>query len=123
MNSFKKASVLAVGTAALVMAGTGAASASSEADAAAVKSSGVFSGNIGQTPFHTPAMGCGDTANTGAALNPAFGNECVIAEIDNDYGDEDYGHEGHGAQGHPHGGDGGYQHDDGHRSLLERVGV
>ncbi|MYS84873.1 chaplin [Embleya scabrispora] len=121
MNSFKKVSVLAVGTAALVMTGAGAASASADADAAAVKSSGVFSGNIGQTPFHTPAMGCGDTANTGAALNPAFGNECVIAEI-NDYGDEDYEHEGHRRQDHPHGG-GGYQHDDGHRSLLERVGV
>ncbi|MFF7245852.1 chaplin [Embleya sp. NPDC008237] len=122
MNSFKKASVLAAGTAALVMAGAGAASASSEADAAAVKSSGVFSGNIGQSPFHTPAMGCGNTADTGAALNPAFGNECVIAEIENnEIDDEDYEHEGHRPQGHPHGG--GYQHDDGHRSLLERVGV
>ncbi|MFI1584984.1 chaplin [Embleya sp. NPDC020630] len=130
MNSFKKAGALAVGTAALVMAGTGAASASSEADAAAVKSSGVFSGNIGQSPFHTPAEGCANTANAVAALNPAFGSQCVIAEIENnDYDDEDYDdydHEGdhHRPQGghRPHGG-GGYQHDDGHRSLLERVGV
>ncbi|WP_331771864.1 chaplin (plasmid) [Embleya sp. NBC_00888] len=122
MNSFKKAGVLAAGTAALVMGGTGAASASSEADAAAVHSSGVFSGNIGQSPFHTPAMGCGDTANGAAALNPAFGNECVIAEVENEvYYDGDHEHEGHRPQGHPHGG--GYQHDDGHRSLLERVGV
>ncbi|GCD95823.1 chaplin [Embleya hyalina] len=125
MNSFKKAGVLAVGSAALVMAGTGAASASSEADAAAVKSSGVFSGNIGQAPFHTPAEGCANTANAVAALNPAFGSECVIAEIENnDYDGEDYDHEGehHRPQGQPHGG-GGYRHDDGHRSLLERVGV
>ncbi|MEU0934917.1 MULTISPECIES: chaplin [unclassified Embleya] len=122
MNSLKKAGVLAAGTAALVMGGTGAASASSEANAAAVKSSGVFSGNIGQSPFHTPAEGCGNTANAGAALNPAFGNACIIAETEYDIEDEDegYEHEGHRPQGHPHGG---YQHDSGHRSLLDRVGV
>nr|WP_202512807.1 chaplin [Streptomyces sp. SID3343] len=108
------------GTAALVAAGAGAASASSDADAAAVKSSGAFSGNIGQAPFHTPANGCGNTADAGAALNPAFGNACAAAEIENHY------HEGdeHGRGGQEHGGGGGgYRHDNGSRSLLERVGV
>jgi small secreted domain DUF320 len=124
VNSFKKAGVLAAGTAALLAAGTGAASASSDAEAAAVKSSGALSGNIGQSPFHTPANGCGDTANPVGVLNPAFGNGCVNAEIENEYYDgDDYDkddrHEGGrgGYQG------GGYQHDNGHRSLLERVGV
>jgi hypothetical protein len=120
VNSFKKAGVLAVGTAALVMAGTGAASASSDADAAAVKSSGAFSGNIGQAVFHTPANGCGNTADSGAALNPAFANACANAEIENEIDDEDDRDEGNHHQGN-HRGD--YRHDDGHRSLLERVGV
>ncbi|WP_424638940.1 chaplin [Embleya sp. AB8] len=124
MNSFKKASVLAAGTAALLVAGTGAASASSEADATSLQSSGVASGNIGQSPFHTPAIGCSDAGNALSALNTAFGNKCQITETDNQMGneghDDDYGHEGHRPQGHPHGT---HQHDDGHRSLLERLGI
>ena len=105
MNSFKKATVLAAGTAALVMAGAGAASASSDAEATVVKSPGALAGNVGQSPFHTPASGCGNTANTGGALNPAFANACANSEVETE-GDlhGDYHHGG-----------------DNHRSILDRV--
>ena len=105
MNSFKKATVLAAGTAALVMAGAGAASASSDAEATVVKSPGALAGNIGQSPFHTPAIGCGNTADAASTLNPSFANACSISE------NEDTG------EGEHHGN----YHGDNHRSILDRV--
>lgn len=103
MNSFKKATALAAGTAALLMAGAGAASASTDAQAVASESPGALTGNIGQSLFHTPANGCGNTADTASALNPAFGNACANVEgvADDDHSDWD--------------------HDRGHRSILDRV--
>ncbi len=120
MNSFKQVGVLVTGTAALVMAGAGAASASSDAEAATVKSAGALSGNVGQSVFHTPANGCGNTADTAAALNPAFGNACANAEIEENIHPHDDHHDG---GRHESGHYQGARHDDGHRSLLDRVGV
>ncbi|WP_331770392.1 chaplin [Embleya sp. NBC_00888] len=88
MNSFKKATVLAAGTAALVMAGAGGASATAEADGAAVNSPGVLSGNNLQVPIHIPINICGNTVNGLAALNPTFGNVCL--NVDGEDKHEDF---------------------------------
>ncbi|MGW0827275.1 chaplin family protein [Streptomyces sp. NPDC002845] len=55
-------------------ASAGAAVADSRAEAAAVKSPGVGSGNIGSVPVHVPVNVVGITGNLIGALNPAFGN-------------------------------------------------
>ncbi|MFG2877616.1 chaplin [Streptomyces sp. NPDC048337] len=76
MNSAKKAA-LVLATAGLAAAGAaGSAVADSTADAAAVGSPGVISGNVVQVPIHIPVNVCGNTVNIIAALNPAFGNVC-----------------------------------------------
>ncbi len=77
MITFKKASVLAVGGAALMLAGAGAAQASSEAEGAAVGSPGVASGNLLQVPAHVPVNLCGNSVDVIGVLNPTFGNTCV----------------------------------------------
>lgn len=76
MNTFKKASVLAVGGAAMVIAGAGAAHAGAGAGGAAVGSPGVASGNNVQVPVHVPVNVCGNSVDVVGVLNPAFGNSC-----------------------------------------------
>ncbi|MFA3837149.1 chaplin [Streptomyces aureus] len=47
------------------------------AEAAAIGSPGVLSGNVVQGPIHIPINLCGNSVNLIAALNPALGNACV----------------------------------------------
>ncbi|MEU1468137.1 chaplin [Streptomyces sp. NPDC005761] len=51
--------------------------ADSGAEAAAVHSPGVLSGNVVQVPIHVPVNVCGNTVNVIGLLNPAFGNFCA----------------------------------------------
>ncbi|MER6181429.1 chaplin [Streptomyces sp. NPDC001652] len=62
--------IMALGMAAPAFADAGA-------EAAAVHSPGVLSGNVVQVPIHIPVNVCGNTVNVIALLNPAFGNTCV----------------------------------------------
>ncbi|MCX4661146.1 chaplin [Streptomyces uncialis] len=77
MSRIAKAAVLAVGTGAVMLGGAGMAAASSGAEAAAIGSPGVLSGNIVQVPVHIPVNVCGNTIDVVGILNPAFGNACV----------------------------------------------
>ncbi|MFJ3668775.1 chaplin [Streptomyces sp. NPDC090106] len=77
MNIAKKAAVAVAVAGVAAGASAGAAVADSGADAAAVKSPGVGSGNIGQLPVHVPVNVVGNTANLIGVLNPAFGNTGV----------------------------------------------
>ncbi|MEU8710123.1 chaplin [Streptomyces sp. NPDC048565] len=61
---------MALGAAAPAMADSGA-------EAAAVGSPGVLSGNVVQIPVHIPVNVCGNTVNVIGLLNPAFGNTCI----------------------------------------------
>ncbi|MFE1903463.1 chaplin [Streptomyces gardneri] len=75
MNCKKAAAVVA----GIIMA-MGAASpaiADAGADAVAVGSPGVLSGNVVQVPIHIPINVCGNSVNVIAALNPAVGNVCI----------------------------------------------
>ncbi|MGW0336828.1 chaplin [Streptomyces sp. NPDC003011] len=47
------------------------------AEAAAIGSPGVLSGNVIQVPVHIPVNVCGNTVNVVGLLNPAVGNKCV----------------------------------------------
>ncbi|WTX01152.1 chaplin (plasmid) [Streptomycetaceae bacterium NBC_01309] len=69
--------MVAGGAAALVLAGSGAAFAGSDADGAAVGSPGVLSGNLIQVPVHVPVNVCGNAVSVIGVLNPAFGNVCA----------------------------------------------
>ncbi|NNN35654.1 chaplin [Streptomyces sp. S3(2020)] len=71
----KTAAVVAGAIMALGMAAPAFADAG--ADAAAIGSPGVLSGNVVQVPVHIPINVCGNTVNVIALLNPAFGNTCV----------------------------------------------
>ncbi|MEU5315729.1 chaplin ChpD [Streptomyces sp. NPDC047461] len=71
----KTAAVVAGAIMALGMAAPAFADAGAEA--AAVHSPGVLSGNVVQVPVHIPVNVCGNTVNVIALLNPAFGNTCV----------------------------------------------
>ncbi|QUW85088.1 chaplin [Streptomyces mirabilis] len=51
--------------------------ADSNADASAMDSPGVVSGNSVQVPVHVPVNACGNTVNVIGALNPTFGNSCT----------------------------------------------
>ncbi|MFJ8231119.1 chaplin ChpH [Streptomyces sp. NPDC094448] len=73
----KKVVAAAAVTGGLVLAGAGAAVASSGAQGAAVNSPGVLSGNVVQIPVHVPVNVCGNTINVVGLLNPAFGNTCI----------------------------------------------
>ncbi|WP_331769835.1 chaplin [Embleya sp. NBC_00888] len=93
MSSFRKITVLMAGTAAVVMAGAGAAHAEAEADGAAVGSPGVASGNNIQVPVHVPVNLCGNTVNIVGVLNPTIGNTCLnIDNVDHDGGHKQSGH-------------------------------
>ena len=71
----KTAAVVAGAIMALGMAAPAFADAGAEA--AAVGSPGVLSGNVVQVPIHVPVNVCGNTIDIIALLNPAFGNTCV----------------------------------------------
>ncbi|MDX6313501.1 MAG: hypothetical protein QOF84_5699 [Streptomyces sp.] len=73
----KKVVAAAAVTGGLVAAGAGVAVADSNAQAAAVGSPGVLSGNVIQVPVHIPINLCGNTINVGGLLNPAIGNTCI----------------------------------------------
>lgn len=62
--------ILALGGAAPAFADTGA-------NAAAIGSPGVLSGNVVQIPIHIPVNLCGNSINVLAALNPTSGNVCA----------------------------------------------
>ncbi|MFB4425651.1 chaplin ChpH [Streptomyces sp. NPDC058637] len=75
----KKVVAIAAATGGLVLAGAGMASADAGAQAAAIGSPGVLSGNVVQVPVHVPVNVCGNTISVIGLLNPAFGNTCVNA--------------------------------------------
>ncbi|MFI7008836.1 chaplin [Streptomyces sp. NPDC050145] len=77
MSRISKAAAVVAGTGAVVLGGAGFAVADAGADAAAIGSPGVGSGNVAQAPIHVPVNFCGNTVNVIGALNPAFGNTCV----------------------------------------------
>ncbi|MFF5565946.1 MULTISPECIES: chaplin [Streptomyces] len=77
MSRIAKAVVLSAAAAAAVAGASGAAFADSGAEAAAVGSPGVLSGNVVQVPLHVPINLCGNTIDVIGILNPAFGNVCV----------------------------------------------
>ncbi|MFE3206015.1 chaplin [Embleya sp. NPDC055664] len=79
MNTVKKAAFITVAAGGILAAGIGGASASSEADGAAVNSPGVASGNNIQVPVHIPVNLCGNSINVVGLVNPAFGNTCINA--------------------------------------------
>ncbi|MFI9328150.1 chaplin [Kitasatospora sp. NPDC052868] len=70
-------------TAALLVAGAGAAAAhhahGASAEGVAANSPGVASGNQVQVPVHVPVNLCGNSVNVIGLLNPAFGNSCANA--------------------------------------------
>ncbi|MGW4382645.1 chaplin [Kitasatospora sp. NPDC004531] len=77
MRHIKKAAVLSVAAAGLVLGSAGLANASAEAEGVAANSPGVLSGNQIQVPIHVPINLCGNSIDIIALLNPAFGNTCV----------------------------------------------
>ncbi|MET9500832.1 chaplin ChpG [Streptomyces sp. NPDC006259] len=77
MSRIAKGLVLTSVAAAAVAGASGIAAADSGANAAAVNSPGVLSGNVVQVPIHIPVNVCGNTVDVIGLLNPAFGNTCV----------------------------------------------
>ncbi|MEU9414961.1 chaplin [Streptomyces sp. NPDC051000] len=75
--SVKKSFAVAATAATVVMGAAGLASADAGAEAAAVGSPGVLSGNTAQVPVHVPVNVCGNSVNVIGLLNPAFGNQCA----------------------------------------------
>ncbi|KFG75448.1 chaplin [Streptomyces mutabilis] len=71
----KSAAVVAGAFMALGMAAP--AFADSGAEAAAIGSPGVLSGNVVQVPVHIPVNVCGNSVNVGGLLNEAADNTCV----------------------------------------------
>ncbi|MFJ6854283.1 chaplin [Streptomyces sp. NPDC091271] len=57
--------------------GHGHQGSGASADAQAVGSPGVLSGNVVQAPVHVPVNACGNSVDVVGLLNPAFGNTCV----------------------------------------------
>ncbi|MFF1549128.1 chaplin [Streptomyces sp. NPDC058291] len=102
MSRIAKAAAVALGTSAVVVSGAGLAMADAGANAAAIGSPGVLSGNVVQVPIHIPVNVCGNTVNVVGLLNPAFGNTCANVS---DHGGKDGGDK-HG--GDKHGGHNGY---------------
>ncbi|GAA2516009.1 chaplin [Streptomyces gobitricini] len=99
MSRMKRAVAVVATAGTVLIGGAGMASADANADAAAVGSPGVLSGNILQAPIHIPINICGNTINIVGLLNPAFGNTCI-----NDGGSK----KGHDGSKHDDGKHGGY---------------
>ncbi|MDQ0581096.1 chaplin [Streptomyces rishiriensis] len=101
MSRIAKVAAVALGTSAVVVSGAGLAMADAGAQAAAVGSPGVLSGNVVQVPINIPVNVCGNSVSVIGLLNPAFGNTCANVS------DHDKG-------GDKHGDKHGDQHDDKH---------
>jgi len=111
MRNIKKAVFVSAASIGVIVGGaTAAAAQGADAEAAAIGSPGVLSGNILQFPIDIPINVCGNSLNGGALLNPAFGNTCLNASGDftrhisrgHEFGGENGG-------GGSHGGGGGFQ--------------
>lgn len=72
----KKAATIVAGLI-MAMGAAAPAVADSGAEAAAIGSPGVLSGNVIQVPIHIPVNVCGNSIGVISLLNPAFGNACV----------------------------------------------
>ncbi|OII60400.1 chaplin [Streptomyces sp. CC53] len=77
MSRIAKAAVFTTAVAASMAGAAGVANADAGAEAAAVNSPGVGSGNAIQVPVHVPVNVCGNTIDIIGLLNPTFGNVCV----------------------------------------------
>ncbi|MFD5903356.1 chaplin [Streptomyces microflavus] len=75
---YTKVAAVAAGTL-MAMGAAAPAMADSGAEAIAVGSPGVLSGNVVQVPVHIPVNVCGNTVNVIGLLNPTFGNTCINA--------------------------------------------
>ncbi|MFE1957431.1 chaplin [Streptomyces sp. NPDC059479] len=75
----KKAATIVAGLL-MTMGAAAPAMADAEAEAAAVGSPGVLSGNVVQVPVEIPINLCGNTVDILALLNPTFGNTCINAD-------------------------------------------
>ncbi|AKZ55778.1 putative small membrane protein [Streptomyces ambofaciens ATCC 23877] len=82
MSRIAKAAGVVLGAGAVVLSGTGLAMADAGAEAAAIGSPGVLSGNVVQIPVNVPVNVCGNTINVIGLLNPAFGNACENGDDD-----------------------------------------
>ncbi|MEU2390502.1 chaplin [Streptomyces sp. NPDC007369] len=82
MSRIAKAVAVTAATGSVLAAGAGLAVADAGANAAAIGSPGVLSGNVVQVPLHIPINVCGNTVNVIGLLNPAFGNTCINASGD-----------------------------------------
>ncbi|MFD9389613.1 chaplin [Streptomyces sp. NPDC060000] len=110
MSRIAKVAAIALGTSAVVVSGAGLAMADAGAQAAAVGSPGVLSGNVVQVPIHIPVNICGNTVNVVGLLNPAFGNTCANVSNHDNGGYEHYKQDKqdkHGEHGEHGGGYGG----------------
>lgn len=94
MSRIAKATVVALGTSAVVLGGAGLASADAEAAGKAVGSPGVASGNVIQVPVNIPVNLCGNAITIIGALNPSFGNVC-LNDVDVEHPSKKHG-EGYG---------------------------
>ncbi len=67
--------------AAAAVAGTAGIAAADDSGASAIasNSAGALSGSVVQAPVHVPANVCGNTVDSIALLNPAFGTVCAHA--------------------------------------------
>lgn len=77
MSRTAKAALLTAAAGLAVTGASGIAFADSDADAVAVGSPGVISGNVIQVPIQIPINICGNTIDIVGLLNPTFGNTCV----------------------------------------------
>ncbi|WP_063796083.1 chaplin [Peterkaempfera griseoplana] len=83
MRNIKKAVFVSAASLGVIVAGaTAAAAQGADAEAAAVGSPGVVSGNVVQVPIDIPINLCGNSVNIVGILNPAFGNTCINASGD-----------------------------------------
>ncbi|MEC4017828.1 chaplin [Streptomyces sp. H27-D2] len=109
MSRFLKSAALTAVAGMAMFGSAGVASADAGADAAAIGSPGVLSGNVVQAPIHIPINICGNTVNIVGLLNPTFGNTCINSS--GHHGKQHHGKQHHGKQHHgKHEGHHGKQH-------------
>lgn len=92
----------AAATSILSLSGT-SAFAATDANAQALDSPGLLSGNSVQAPLEVPVNLCGNTVNAAALANPASGNDCASssAPVEDGYGSD--AHESHVTPAKPQG--------------------
>ncbi|MEV0370967.1 chaplin [Streptomyces sp. NPDC050636] len=76
MKNIKRVAAITIAAGGLAVAGAGVASAHSQADATALNSPGIASGNVLQVPVKVGANVCGNSATVVGLLSPNFGNTC-----------------------------------------------